>query len=81
MRSLRTYSEALAEAEQNVRELSTGDQTLSLTAKEASDALAIRDALDTFRKRTGQSISPIQGAIRCENELGGMLNCYYREAA
>ncbi len=74
MRSLGTYSEALAEAEKKVRELSAGDQTLSLTAKEASDALAIRDALDTFRKRTGQSISPIQavtGYLEAARKLAG----------
>ncbi|MBL9171588.1 MAG: site-specific integrase [Verrucomicrobiales bacterium] len=74
MRSLGTYSEALAEAEKKVRELSAGDQTLSLTAKEASDALAIRDALDTFRKQTGQSISPIQavaGYLEAARKLDG----------
>ena len=44
IRSFSTYSEARKEAEAKVRELATGNQSVALSAKEAADALAIRDA-------------------------------------
>jgi hypothetical protein len=49
LRSFSTCSEARKEAEAKVRELATGNQSVALSAKEAADALAIRDALDAFR--------------------------------
>jgi len=56
MKSFATYGEAKAEAEKRVRELAKGSQILALTSKEVTDALAIRDALDAYRRDTGRTI-------------------------
>ena len=60
IRSFSTYSEARKEAEAKVRELSAGNQSVALSSKESADALAIRDALDGFRRNTGRSVTAIQ---------------------
>ena len=60
VRSFTTYSEARKEAEAKVRGLADGSQNVALTSKEASDALAIRDALDAFRRDTGRSLTALQ---------------------
>jgi len=60
MKSFATYGEAKAEAEKRVRELAKGSQILALTSKEVTDALAIRDALDAYRRDTGRTITPLQ---------------------
>ena len=60
IRSFSTYSEARQEAETKVRQLATGNQNVALSAKESADALAIRDALDSFRRNTGRSVTAIQ---------------------
>ncbi len=60
VRSFSEFSEAKAEAEAKVRELSKGNQILALTAKDVTDALAIRDALDAFRRDTGRTITGLQ---------------------
>ena len=49
------------EAAKNVvRELADGSQSVALTSKAASDALAIRDALDAYRRDTGRSLTALQ---------------------
>ncbi len=47
-------------AEGLVREIAQDSQVAALTAAEARSALAIRDALEQFRRETSRSISPIQ---------------------
>jgi len=47
-------------AEKMVKELAQGSHVPILSAAEARDALAVRDALDAFKRETGRSISPIQ---------------------
>ena len=60
VRSFSTYTEAKTEADTKVREISKGTQTIALTDKEATAALSIRDALDTFRRDTGRSFTPLE---------------------
>jgi hypothetical protein len=60
VRSFATLSEARKEAEIKVREISTGNQGVALSAKEVADALAIRDALSTFRLVGGRRLSAIE---------------------
>jgi len=60
VRSFQTFKAAKKEAENKVKELSTGNQTAALSAKEAADALLIRDALDNFRLATGHKVSALQ---------------------
>ncbi len=60
MKSFTTYGEVKAEADQKVREIATGNQSIALSSKEASDALAIRDALGAFKRSTGFGITAIQ---------------------
>ncbi len=47
-------------AEGLVKELAQDSQVASLTAAEARSALALRDALEGFRRETGRSISAVQ---------------------
>ncbi len=60
LRTFATYSEVLEAAKNVVRELADGSQSVALTSKEASDALAIRDALDAYRRDTGRSLTALQ---------------------
>jgi len=58
--SFATYSEAKIEADKKVRELATGNQGVTLSAKEVADALAIRDALANFKQSAGHRITAVQ---------------------
>jgi len=48
MQSCKTYKEAYRVAKAKAKALSKGNQSLALSAKEASDMLAIREALHAF---------------------------------
>jgi len=64
---------ALSFAEARVKELAAGSDTAKLTPKQAREALAIRDALDTFHRKTGRAITPLQavsGYIEAVRKLG-----------
>ena len=63
LRSFSTYSDARQEAEAKVRELAQGSQSVALSAKEAADALAIREALAQFHRDTGRSVSGVEAVI------------------
>lgn len=65
VRSFATYSEAKTEAETKVRELATGNQGVALSAKEVADALAIRDALASFKQSTGHRLTAVQAVTGC----------------
>ena len=60
VRSFPTYAAARKEADAKVRELSSGNQSAGLSAKEAGDALAIREALEDFRRTTGNWLTALQ---------------------
>lgn len=60
LRSFGSYSEAREYAECTVRALAQGNQATTMTPKEASDALAIRDVLAGFYRRTGRSVSALE---------------------
>jgi len=60
VRSFSTYSAARAEAEAKVREIADGNQAIGLSAKEATAALSIRDALDAFRRETGRTLTALE---------------------
>ena len=60
VRSFAKYADARAEAEAKLRELATGNQSVALSAKEASDTCAIRDALEEFRRTSGQRVTALQ---------------------
>jgi hypothetical protein len=60
IRSFATYTLAREAAEAKVRELDAGNQSAGLSAKEAAGAIAIRDALESFRRETGRKLSPSQ---------------------
>ncbi len=47
-------------AEQRAKELAQGSQVAALTPGEARSALAVRDALDAYRRETGKTVTPIQ---------------------
>ena len=47
-------------AEEKVRDLAQGSQVAALTPGEARSALAVRDALDAYRRETGITFTPIQ---------------------
>jgi len=47
-------------AEQIVKDLAQGSQAAALTSGEARSALAVRDALEAFRRETGITITPVQ---------------------
>jgi integrase len=73
MRHFTTYAEAKQEADKLVRELSQGSQNLALTNKEAISALAIRDALEAFRRDTGRNVTALQavtGYLDAAKRLG-----------
>ena len=60
VRSFAEFSEAKAEAEAKVRQLANGSQTAALSSRDAAVALAVRDALDVFRRETGRSVSALE---------------------
>jgi integrase len=60
LKSFATYSEAREYAEQTVRDLARGNPSAALSADEAGDALAIRQALDTFKQETGGNPSALE---------------------
>lgn len=60
IQSFSTYTEARTKADAKVRELASGNQSIALTAKEATAALSIRDALDAFRRDTGRSFTALE---------------------
>jgi integrase len=64
MQSFATYGEAKAAGDKKVRELANGSQSLALTAKEVTGALAIRDTLDAFRRETGRTITALQAVTQ-----------------
>ena len=55
-----TYTEAKAAAEAKVKELHKGQKSSALTAKQAQDALTIRDMLDAYRLETGKVLSIVE---------------------
>ena len=55
-----TYSEAKTTAEAKVKELHKGQKSSALTAKQAQDALTIRDMLDAYRLETGKVLSIVE---------------------
>ena len=63
MRSFRRFTGrggAREFAERIAEEIAKGSQSVALSSSEANSTLAIRDALDTFRRETGRSIAPLQ---------------------
>lgn len=64
VRSFATYAEAKQEADAKVRELASGSQSVALSAKEAADALTIRDVLATFWRDTGRKVSALEAVTQ-----------------
>jgi hypothetical protein len=60
LRNFSKYGVALKAAEKKARELAEGNQCASLSAKEAGDALSVRDALDHFYRANGQKLTALQ---------------------
>ncbi len=60
LRNFSKYGDALKAAEKKARELAEGSQSAGLSAKEAGDALSVRDALNDFYRTTGQKITGLQ---------------------
>lgn len=89
MKSFNTYAAAKAEAEKKAREMSNGSQSLALTNKEVTAALAIRDALESHREDTGKRISALQAVTQYlhaakllgERPLGEAVEGYIRTVA
>jgi hypothetical protein len=89
MRSFSSYGEAKAEADKKLRELDMGSQSLSLTAKEVTDALVIRDTLDADRRETGRTITALQAVTHYvqaakllgERPLGEAVEGYLQNVA
>ena len=55
-----TYTEAKTAAEEKVKELHKGQQSSALTAKQAQDALTVRDMLAAYRQETGKQVSIVE---------------------
>ena len=55
-----SYSEAKQAAEDKVKELHKGQQSSALTAKQAQDALTVRDMLAAYRQETGKAVSFVE---------------------
>jgi hypothetical protein len=55
-----TYGEAKKAAEDKVKELHKGQQSSALTAKQAQDALTVRDMLAAYRQETGKAVSIVE---------------------
>ena len=60
MLTFSNYGEAKAAAEAKVKELQKGQQSSALTAKEAQDALSVREMLIAYRQDTGKRLSPLE---------------------
>jgi hypothetical protein len=60
IQSFSTYAAAKTAADAKVQEIAKGNQSIALTPKEATAALSIRDALDTFRRDTGRSYTALE---------------------
>jgi integrase len=60
IQSFSTYAAAKTEADAKVKQLANGNQSIALSAKEATAALSIRDALDAFRRDTGRSFTALE---------------------
>ena len=60
LRSFQKFADARQEAESKVREISVGNQSLAPSSREATEALAIRAALDGFCRATGRRFSAAQ---------------------
>ncbi|MBI3415984.1 MAG: hypothetical protein HY043_11840 [Verrucomicrobia bacterium] len=59
MTSYGTYSEAMSTADQLVREMSHGSQA-ALTTAQTRGVLAVLDAVESFRRERGQTISAVR---------------------
>jgi hypothetical protein len=59
-----TYSEAKTAAEAKVKELHKGQKSSALTAKQAQDALTIRDMLDAYPHPRIHLLPPVKGLLR-----------------
>jgi len=73
VRSFPTYAAARQEAEAKVRELAEGNQAAALSNREASDALAIRQALEAFSHDTGRAVNALEavtGYLTATRKLG-----------
>ena len=55
-----SYGEAKAAAEAKVKELHKGQQSSALTAKQAQDAITVRDMLTAYRQETGNIVSIVE---------------------
>lgn len=55
-----TYTEAKTAAEAKVKELHKGQKSSALTAKQAQDALTVRDMLAAYRLETGKVLSVVE---------------------
>jgi integrase len=64
VKSFSTFSEARMEAEAKVRELDEGNQSSILSAREASEALAIRQAVDAYRRDAGSKVTALEAVTR-----------------
>jgi integrase len=60
MERFQTYSEVKRRADALVKELAQGSQVTALSAKEATAALSIRDALEAFRRDTGRRFTALE---------------------
>ena len=60
VRSFQKFSDARQEAETKAREISAGNQSLARSSREATEALAIRAALDEYCRTTGRRFSAAQ---------------------
>lgn len=60
MRTFASFTEAKEYAERTVRKLAKGDQAAALSPQESTDALALRAALDAFRRDTGKTVSALE---------------------
>jgi hypothetical protein len=66
VRSFSTYSEAKTAADTKVKELANGNQSIALTAKEATVALSIRDALDAYRRAATRAYTALEALTASE---------------
>ena len=55
-----SYGEAKTAAEKKVKELHKGQQSSALTAKQAQNALTVRDMLAAYRQETGKLVSIVE---------------------
>lgn len=72
LRSFGTFAEAKEEAEKKLRQIHKGDSSASLTPQESAAAIAIRQALDTHRRSTGETVTPLE-AVSSHLEAAKLL--------